>query len=235
MLEGLPSFVQPVTTQIETLREVKRKGCPCESPPFGQRPYREEFGTFAWWIPILVTISKTVLRHSNYSKVLKYNCEKILFELEGEASEPERRIAWTTEEEIALAKGWVAISENIEHGNARKKNGFWCEVLAYIESKTKAYGCRTYDMVCEKWKTVQRAMIHYQAETGLSFKFRQCWDVLKDSPKWKEIALPNFNIGSEGGSKRHKSSGSSSFNTKSGDASINLNTNVVDEDEVQEI
>ncbi|GKC54014.1 hypothetical protein Tco_1076759, partial [Tanacetum coccineum] len=121
-----------------------------------------------------------------------------------------RQIAWTTEEEIALAKGWVAISENIEHGNARKKNGFWCEVLAYIESKTKAYGCRTYDMVCEKWKTVrptvirfcgvhdnvmrmakdsgagdkdylQRAMIHYQAETRLPFKFRQCWDVLKDS------------------------------------------------------
>ncbi|GJY46046.1 hypothetical protein Tco_0435109, partial [Tanacetum coccineum] len=35
---------------------------------------------------------------------------------------------------------------------------------------------------------------------------------------------------SEGGSKRHKSSGSSSFNTKSGDASINLNTNVGDND-----
>ncbi|GJR64249.1 hypothetical protein Tco_0010314 [Tanacetum coccineum] len=44
-------------------------------------------------------------------------------------------------------------------------------------------------------------------------------------------------IASVGGSKRHKSSGSSSFNTKSGDASINLNTNIGDndEDEVQEI
>ncbi|GJT12411.1 hypothetical protein Tco_0859453 [Tanacetum coccineum] len=37
--------------------------------------------------------------------------------------------------------------------------------------------------------------------------------------------------GSEGSSKRHKSSGSSSFNTESGDASINLNTTVADEDE----
>nr|GEU94052.1 hypothetical protein [Tanacetum cinerariifolium] len=42
---------------------------------------------------------------------------------------------------------------------------------------------------------------------------------------------------SMGGSKRYKSSGSSSFNTESGKASINLNTNVGDndEDEVQEI
>ncbi|GJR45580.1 hypothetical protein Tco_1313683 [Tanacetum coccineum] len=42
-------------------------------------------------------------------------------------------------------------------------------------------------------------------------------------------------VGSEGSSKRHKLSGSSSFNTEFGDASINLNTTVVDEDEVQEI
>ncbi|GKD68317.1 hypothetical protein Tco_1322407 [Tanacetum coccineum] len=53
-----------------------------------------------------------------------------------------RQIAWTTEEEIALAKGWVAISENSKHGNARKEHGFWCEVLEYIESKTKQYGRR---------------------------------------------------------------------------------------------
>ncbi|GJV06757.1 hypothetical protein Tco_1344413 [Tanacetum coccineum] len=36
---------------------------------------------------------------------------------------------------------------------------------------------------------VQRAMIHYQDETGVPFKFRHCWDVLKDSPKFQEIAF----------------------------------------------
>ncbi|GKG34468.1 hypothetical protein Tco_0437164, partial [Tanacetum coccineum] len=46
-----------------------------------------------------------------------------------------QQTAWTTEEEIALAKGWCVISENSQHGNARKKDSFWCEVLAYIESK----------------------------------------------------------------------------------------------------
>ncbi|GJS98373.1 ALP1-like protein [Tanacetum coccineum] len=135
----------------------------------------------------------------------------------------------TIEEEIMLAKGWVAIFENSEHGNARKKDGFWGEVLVYIVTKRK----RTAESGAGDEDYVQRVMIHYQAETGLPFKFRHCWDVLKDSLKWKEIALLNFNTGFEGGSKRHKSSGSSSFNTESEDASINLNTNVVDEDEDQ--
>ncbi|GJZ09230.1 hypothetical protein Tco_0543513 [Tanacetum coccineum] len=120
----------------------------------------------------------------------------------------EQRIAWTTEKEFALAKGWHAISENSQHGNARKKDGFWCEVLAYIESKTKQEGRQTYDMESGVGDEdyVQRAMIHYQDETEVPFKFRHCWNVLKDSPKFQEIAFQNFNQGSEGSSKRHKSS-----------------------------
>ncbi|GJX77663.1 hypothetical protein Tco_0324474 [Tanacetum coccineum] len=100
------------------------------------------------------------------------------------------------EKEIALAKGWRAISENSERGNTRKKVGFWVEVMEYIESKTKQEGRRTYDMVVGKWKVVRPAV---------------------------------------GSSKMHKSSGSSSFNAKSGDASINLNNTVDDEDDMQEI
>ncbi|GJR86751.1 hypothetical protein Tco_0210762 [Tanacetum coccineum] len=68
---------------------------------------------------------------------------------------------WTAEEEIALAKGWLAVSENSKHGNARRQAGFWCEVLQYMESKTKQYSRRTYDMVCEKWKTVRPSVIRF--------------------------------------------------------------------------
>ncbi|GJY48351.1 hypothetical protein Tco_0438307 [Tanacetum coccineum] len=82
---------------------------------------------------------------------------------------------------------------------------------------------------------IQKAMIHYQVECELPFKFCHCWKVLKDSPKFQEISFPNFNQGSQGSSKRHKSSGSSSFNAESGDANINLNNIVDDEDDVQEI
>ncbi|GJU29225.1 putative reverse transcriptase domain-containing protein [Tanacetum coccineum] len=78
---------------------------------------------------------------------------------------------------------------------------------------------------------VQRAMIQYENNTRLPFKLRHCWEILKDHPKFQEIAIPNSNTGSEGGSKRHKSYGSSSFNTEYGEASINLNTTVGDNDE----
>ncbi|GJY74256.1 gamma-glutamyltranspeptidase 1 [Tanacetum coccineum] len=83
---------------------------------------------------------------------------------------------------------------------------------------------------------IQRAMIHYEINTGIPFKLRHCWEILKDHPKWQEITLLKFSTGS-GGSKRHKSSGSNSFSTDSREASINLNTNVGDndEDEVQEV
>ncbi|GJZ47779.1 glutathione S-transferase T3-like protein [Tanacetum coccineum] len=72
---------------------------------------------------------------------------------------------------------------------------------------------------------INRAMIHYQVKTGNTFKYRHCWEVLKDSPKWKEQELLKFATESEGGSKRHKSSGSSSFNTESGDATRSAGKN----------
>ncbi|GKF42853.1 hypothetical protein Tco_0126195, partial [Tanacetum coccineum] len=48
-----------------------------------------------------------------------------------------RQIAWTNKEETALCKGWVYVSENSRVSNTRKDVGFWCEVLQYMESKTK--------------------------------------------------------------------------------------------------
>ncbi|GJT96009.1 RNA-directed DNA polymerase, eukaryota [Tanacetum coccineum] len=81
---------------------------------------------------------------------------------------------------------------------------------------------------------VQKALIHYQIDIGFPFKLRHCWEILKDHPKWQEIAIPTFNTGSEGSSKRHKSTGSSSFNTESGEASINLNTTIGDNDDDDE-
>nr|GEU79904.1 alpha/beta hydrolases superfamily protein [Tanacetum cinerariifolium] len=45
-----------------------------------------------------------------------------------------RQIAWTNEEEIALCKGWVYVSENSNVGNTRKDAGFLCEVLRVWEA-----------------------------------------------------------------------------------------------------
>nr|GEV13648.1 hypothetical protein [Tanacetum cinerariifolium] len=108
---------------------------------------------------------------------------------------------WITKEEVALAKGWLAVYENNKDGNRKKKQGFWCEES---EAEDEDY--------------VQREMIHYEIETEIPFKLRHCWEILKDRPKWQEIALPKFSTGSEG-SKRHKSSGSSSEESHRGSSS----------------
>ncbi|GJR32710.1 putative reverse transcriptase domain-containing protein [Tanacetum coccineum] len=126
-----------------------------------------------------------------------------------------RQIPWTMQEEIALCK----------------------------ESKTWHYGKRTYDMVIGKWKTVRPAVVRFCGVYNNIMRMgpeSEAGDedyILKDHPKWQEIAIPTFNTGSEGSSKRHKSTSSSSFNKESGEASINLNTTVGDndDDDVQEI
>ncbi|GKC26748.1 putative reverse transcriptase domain-containing protein [Tanacetum coccineum] len=96
---------------------------------------------------------------------------------------------------------------------------------------------RAHESGAEDEDYFNRALMDYQDETGTMFKYRHCWENLKNSPKLKQSEFPKFAAKSGGGSKRYKSSGSSSFNIESEEASINLNTNVGgnDEDEVQEI
>nr|GEW33105.1 hypothetical protein [Tanacetum cinerariifolium] len=142
-------------------------------------------------------------------------------------------------------------------GNTRKHAGFWIEVLQYMQRKTKQYGRRTYDMMNEKWKTVRpavvrfcgvygnvmrrlqesgasneyyyaRAVVDYEAETVTTFKLRNCWEIVKDSLKWMQSEVSNFAGKSREGSKRYKTSRSSSFNIESREASINLNVDVGD-------
>nr|GEU91352.1 hypothetical protein [Tanacetum cinerariifolium] len=66
-----------------------------------------------------------------------------------------RCTTWNNEEEIALCKGWVHVSENSAKGNARNTDGFWTEVLDYLGKKTKQLGRRTYNMVNRKWNMVR--------------------------------------------------------------------------------
>jgi hypothetical protein len=129
----------------------------------------------------------------------------------GQTDEPTRIIPWNQEEEIALCKGWIKASENGAIGNAGRENGFWNDVVAYIESKTKS-DRRTYDMVCGKWKTVclsvcrfcgvfnnikrmnpmsrtgdedynNTATLNYEAEYGMKFTLRHCWEELRGYQK----------------------------------------------------
>nr|GEU71933.1 hypothetical protein [Tanacetum cinerariifolium] len=129
------------------------------------------------------------------------------------------------------------------HRHMRKK--FRCAKGGLMYPKTTCLFCGVYGNVMRRLQEsgasdanyYARALMDYEAEIGTAFKLHHCSEILKDSPKWMQSELPKFAAKSGGGSKRYKSSGSSSFNTNSEEASINLNANVGDDDEdvVQEI
>ncbi|GKD80290.1 hypothetical protein Tco_1342911 [Tanacetum coccineum] len=134
-----------------------------------------------------------------------------------------------------------------------------------MKSKTKALDRRTYDIVNGKWKTVRpnmaqfcgvhanimrmahasgagdehyfvTALLDYEAQFGVPFTLCHCWEVLRKSLKWMDTQVPKFSANKKDG-KRYKTFGSSSFNTESGDATINLNVGAGndEEDEVHEL
>nr|GEX62993.1 hypothetical protein [Tanacetum cinerariifolium] len=134
-----------------------------------------------------------------------------------------RKIAWTYEEEIALAKGWVVISVNKKYGNARNEYGFWCEVLEYMETKTKQYGCRTYDMESGAGDEyyVNRAIIHYQVTRDTSHLVlvrstqslnTNVGDNDEDEVKKIRRTMGRDKARAVGKNKRSKASGSSTMN-----------------------
>nr|GEU38547.1 retrotransposon Orf1 [Tanacetum cinerariifolium] len=129
----------------------------------------------------------------------------------------QRCIPWTPEEETALCKGLVHMSEDSVKDRASKSLYFlWC-VRYTIMMYTNGAGDTDY---------LQRALIDYQAKYGVPFTLLHCWEVLKESDKWSSREVPLFMQEREDGkNKIYKSSGSSSFNTKeSREGSINLNT-----------
>ncbi|GJV28486.1 uncharacterized mitochondrial protein-like protein [Tanacetum coccineum] len=144
---------------------------------------------------------------------------------------------WTNEEEM-LCKGRVYVFENSRVGNTRKDAGFWSEVLQYMESKTKMYDRRTYDMVNAKWKTMRPNVVRFcEVHGNVMRRLQESGAGDKD---YYNRALLDYKAKtrvSEGSGKRYKKSGSSSFNTEFGKTSINLNVDVGDdeEDEVHKI
>ncbi|GKD73550.1 RNA-directed DNA polymerase, eukaryota [Tanacetum coccineum] len=74
------------------------------------------------------------------------------------------------------------------------------------------------------------ALLDYEAEYGVPFTLRHCWEVLRKSLKWMDGEVLKFD-GKKKDAKRYKTSRSSSFNIEPRDASINLNVDVGDDEE----
>nr|GEX40014.1 hypothetical protein [Tanacetum cinerariifolium] len=153
-----------------------------------------------------------------------------------DSDKEQRNVPWTMAEEIALCKAWVNTSEDSDRGNAKKAQGFWTEVLQYLEREMGVSGVRTYDSINCKWKglrgkvsqfcssydnvvrrnehesnevVLQKAIDEYRAEYGLHFTLLHAWRLLKDHKKWKEVELPKI----RGQGHLGKKSKSNSLNT----------------------
>lgn len=67
------------------------------------------------------------------------------------------REVWSQEQEEALAKAWVQISECKKFGNEQKAEGFWKRVLEHYRT-TLGSTSRTFHSLNTKWKTMNMAM-----------------------------------------------------------------------------
>nr|GEV13835.1 hypothetical protein [Tanacetum cinerariifolium] len=88
--------------------------------------------------------------------------------------------------------------------------------------------------VCQK-RTIQNEDAPWQTTWTNEKEITLCkgWiHVLKRNPKWMDTEVPKF-LSNPHASKRYKIYGSSSFNTESGDASINLNVDVRNDKEYE--
>ncbi|GJR21331.1 hypothetical protein Tco_0969858 [Tanacetum coccineum] len=122
-------------------------------------------------------------------------------------------------------RGWIRMRMHpgALYGPMRKK-------LRCVKGKRKAPGHRTYDMVNAKWQTVRWNMARFRG-VHANVMLRAHANGAGDEDCFT-TALLDFEAEFEKkDAKRSNTSGFSSFYTKSGDASINLNVNAGDDDE----
>ncbi|KAL8199482.1 hypothetical protein R6Q57_013050 [Mikania cordata] len=64
---------------------------------------------------------------------------------------------WSDEEEVALARSWLIISENPDVGNAQKRDGFIRNVTDHFHHLMK-HKSRTIDQIYSKWNNMNFSM-----------------------------------------------------------------------------
>ncbi|KAL8233822.1 hypothetical protein R6Q59_019922 [Mikania micrantha] len=72
----------------------------------------------------------------------------------GKKAPPKR---WSDEEEVALARAWLTISENPDVGNAQKRDGFYRKVTEHFHHLVKDRS-RTVDQIYSKWNDINASM-----------------------------------------------------------------------------
>ena len=72
------------------------------------------------------------------------------------------RRPWTSDEEVALIKAFLHISENKKHSNQQKRDMFWRRVITHF-SKLPGSTERNMDQMTSKWGDLNRTMSKFNA------------------------------------------------------------------------
>nr|GEX44156.1 hypothetical protein [Tanacetum cinerariifolium] len=131
---------------------------------------------------------------------------------------------WTIEE-VTLCQAWCDVSENSITGNAVNSKGFWLKVIKYFEKETGSN--RGYDSIL--------------TEYDHDFSLEPCWQILKNHPDWKQVEMPAYYSKRNPGSKKAKTSETTSGSAQGGlnlneEGGLNLNEDANgSEEEVREV
>ncbi|KAK1421987.1 hypothetical protein QVD17_24800 [Tagetes erecta] len=125
--------------------------------------------------------------------------------------------AWNNEEEDALAKAWIDVSEGPEIGNQQRSELFWKRALVHFEAQLGSTD-RTVHQLNSKWKDMNAKIYKFdsvykdklanrqndEAEVDIlsativeyrklyktkAFPHHTTWNILKDNKNWKTAAL----------------------------------------------
>ncbi|KAL8210704.1 hypothetical protein R6Q57_005141 [Mikania cordata] len=86
---------------------------------------------------------------------------------------PTRPEKWTPEEEFALSKAWVDVSEDSIVGRNQKGPDFWSKVRSHFFQAMSRGEHRTNDMISSKWRDINRKVKRFNEIYSQKLQTRQ--------------------------------------------------------------
>ncbi|XP_021995346.1 glutathione S-transferase T3-like [Helianthus annuus] len=171
---------------------------------------------------------------------------------------------WEPEEEYALTRAFIDVSEDPVIVNNQSKTVFWNRIRElFFELMGRGEEYRLPDSISGKWTDInkkctnfqtvyqrlysgwksgssdeditQEALVEYTNANG-HFPYMKCWQILRHSPKWAVVSTPSGRSGNTRPSKRSKTNESGEPETPTSDAqNIGLNEEIPDDEPVEEL
>ncbi|XP_022024419.1 uncharacterized protein LOC110924736 [Helianthus annuus] len=173
-------------------------------------------------------------------------------------------IAWEPEEEYALTRAFIDVSEDPVISNNKSKTVFWNRIRElFFELMGRGEEYRLPDSISGKWTDINRKCTNFQTvyqrlysgwksgssdeditqealveytEANGHFPYMKCWQILCHSPKWAIVSTPSGRSGNTQPSKRSKTNESGEPETPTSDArNTGLNEDIPDDEPVEEL